>query len=127
MCRRARRWSHLPVEGVAVLYLSASSEPRNVEEFVRAIEGGLREVLQVPADKHPVDVRGNYPGLDQLAVDVTGCRADAERRVARPRPSRAPPPGATVESGTVPGPPVQVALGRGLLGLSDRAAHVGFE
>src|SRR4051812_34723515 len=80
-----------------MLYLSGTTAPQNLEQLTQSLTAGLREFIQAPGDKPLVDLRGSYPGLDQLSIDLTGCRVDPNRRPPRPQPSGRPSPGITAQ------------------------------
>lgn len=103
------------------------TEPTDIESFTASLTAGLREVLDVPANHELVDARGNYPALDQLAIDLTGCRVDPARRPPRPRPAGTPSPGVTVAALTILARPLTIEAGKANLELRAQGVRLDID
>lgn len=68
-----------------MFYLTGNSEPTNSEDFSKAIEGGIREVITFPPDARIVMLTGNYPAFDAIKIDLTEGRINTANRPEKPR------------------------------------------
>jgi hypothetical protein len=111
-----------------VFYLAATTEPTNNDEFIRALEGGIREVLVFPRDAKIIHLQGNYPAFDLLKIDLTGGRIDTSRPLP-PRPVGVgpPKPAVTAKSLQIVANPVQLGAGRVKVDMSARGVTLQYD
>src|SRR5437016_1251817 len=67
-----------------MFYLSGSTEPTNHDEFIRALDGGLRQAFVFPSNAVIVTTEGNYPAYELFKIDFTGGRIDPSRMPPKP-------------------------------------------
>ena len=95
-----------------MFYLAGKTEPSASEEFVKALEGGLREVIQFPVGSQIVTTTGGYPAFDSLRIDLTGGRLNPSRQPDKPLPAGPAHPGITAKSMQITARPIYVDAGR---------------
>ena len=110
-----------------MFYLAGTEFPTTTEQFVNAIIGGLRRVLDFPGGGPKIDVRGSFPAFESLEIDLTGGKIDPSRKVTHPVGTGHTSAGVTIASLKVIARPVHVAAGRITLDMNAKNARLDFD
>ncbi len=95
-----------------MFYLAGNAEPTNSEEFIHALDGGVREVLIFPPNAKVVTFSGEYPAFDSLLVDLTDSRLDASHQLQKPTSQGPAKAGITAKTLQVSANPLWIDAGR---------------
>ena len=68
-----------------MFYLAGPIEPTHSEDFIKALEGGIREVVTFPPDVKIVTLTGDYPAFDAIRIDLTEGRINTANRPEKPK------------------------------------------
>lgn len=111
-----------------MFYFAGTTEPTNNEEFIHALEGGVRQILMLPQDAKIIHLDGNYPAFDLLKIELTGGRVDSTGLLpAKPVGVGPPKPAVTAKSLRIVANPVQIAAGRVKLEMSAREVSLQYD
>jgi hypothetical protein len=110
-----------------MFYLNGNVEPRNAAELTAALEGAIRENIQLPAGQKIVTLTGEFPGFDSLAVDLSGGRIDPKRMPPKPNPVGPSKPGISAKTFSVTAKPLIVDASRVQVELTATDVDFSFD
>ena len=109
-----------------MFYLAGSAEPTNSEEFIHAVDGGIREVLSFGSNAKIITFAGDYPAFDALHVNLTDSRLDASHPPQKPGSHGVAKADITAKTLQVIAHPLRIDAGRISLKLMAHAVTLGY-
>ncbi len=110
-----------------MFYLAGTIEPTSADDFTKALEGGIREVVTLPSDLKIVTLTGDYPAFEAIEIDLTGGRINTANRPEKPRGLGTGKNEVTAKIFQIFAHPLNVDAGRISLDLSARAVTLRYD